>query len=209
LSTKVEQRLQWRKDKVRELFINGYSQRLIAATLKIGLALVNEDLQYLRARARDNIRHYIDEYLPAEYENCLDGLNNVLTEAWQMSLDGEKRERMQALILVIDSDSRKNSDELDEDKCGLSFPEFVIFDLDPYIYSGNENKGKEHEYSVNGFKSAVEVAFSLKELFDELKIISYHLNQCCLIIFRIAANTNFVTEVIYSISRVSGVSDVL
>jgi bifunctional non-homologous end joining protein LigD len=74
---------------------------------------------------------------------------------------------------VIDSDSCKNSDELDEDKCGLSFPDFVIFDLDPYIYSGNENKGEEPEYNVKGFKSAVEVAFHLKELFDELKIISY------------------------------------
>ena len=74
---------------------------------------------------------------------------------------------------VINSESCKNSDELDEDKCGLSFPDFVIFDLDPYIYSGNENRGEEPGYNVKGFKSVVEVAFSLKELFDELKIISY------------------------------------
>jgi bifunctional non-homologous end joining protein LigD len=74
---------------------------------------------------------------------------------------------------VIDSDSCKNSDELDESKCGLSFPDFVIFDLDPYIYSGNENKGGEPEYNVKGFKSAVEVAFHLKDLFDELKIIAF------------------------------------
>jgi hypothetical protein len=33
--------------------------------------------------------------------------------------------------------------------------------------------GDSPEYNVKGFKSAVEVAFSLKELFDELKIISY------------------------------------
>jgi hypothetical protein len=89
LSTKVEQKLQWLRDKVRELSVKGYSQRHIATTLKVGLASVNEDLHYLRARARNNIRHYIDEYLPAEYENCLDGLNNILTEAWQMSVDGE------------------------------------------------------------------------------------------------------------------------
>jgi bifunctional non-homologous end joining protein LigD len=74
---------------------------------------------------------------------------------------------------VIDSDSCKNSDELDEDKCGLSFPDFVIFDLDPYIYSGSENKGQEPEYNVKGFKATVEVAFHLKDLFDELKIKSY------------------------------------
>ena len=102
MSTKVEQRLQWRRDKVRELSIKGFNQRQIATTLKVGLASVNEDLQYLRAQARDNIRHYIDEYLPAEYENCLDGLNNILTEAWQMSSDGEKRERMQALTLAME-----------------------------------------------------------------------------------------------------------
>ena len=73
---------------------------------------------------------------------------------------------------VTDSDSCKDS-ELDEDKCGLSFPDYIIFDLDPYIYSGNENKGEEPEYNLKGFKSTVEIAYHLKELFDELKIISY------------------------------------
>jgi hypothetical protein len=32
LSTKVEQRLQWRRDKVRELSVKGYNQRQIATT---------------------------------------------------------------------------------------------------------------------------------------------------------------------------------
>jgi hypothetical protein len=100
LSTKVEQRLHWRRENVRELSVKGHNQRQIANILKVGLASVNEDLQYLRQQATMNIRHYIDEYLPAEYENCLDGLNNIMVEAWQMSLDGEKRERMQALSLA-------------------------------------------------------------------------------------------------------------
>jgi hypothetical protein len=100
LSTKVEQRLQWRRDKVRELSVKGHNQRQIASILKIGLASVNEDLQYLRQQAKQNITRYINEYLPGEYANCLDGLNNILTEAWQMSLNGEKRERMQALSLA-------------------------------------------------------------------------------------------------------------
>ncbi|MGE5662124.1 MAG: hypothetical protein ACM3X1_07750 [Ignavibacteriales bacterium] len=78
MSTKVERRLQWRRDKVREL-----SQRQIAITVKAVLVSGNENLQYRSAQARDNIRHYIDEDLPAEYENCLDGLNNILTGAKQ------------------------------------------------------------------------------------------------------------------------------
>jgi hypothetical protein len=100
LSSKVEQRLQWRRDKVRELSIKGHTQRQIAEILKVALVTVNEDLQYLRLQAKQNMTRYINEYLPAEYKNCLDGLNNILTEAWQMSLDGEKRERMQALSLA-------------------------------------------------------------------------------------------------------------
>jgi hypothetical protein len=45
----------------------------------MGLASVNEDVQYLREQGCGNFKHYIDEYLPAEYENCLDGLINILT----------------------------------------------------------------------------------------------------------------------------------
>ena len=83
-----------------ELSVKGHNQRQIASILKVSLALINEDLQYLRNEARANISRYIDEYLPAEYQNCLEGLNNIMTEAWQMSLDGDKRERMQALSLA-------------------------------------------------------------------------------------------------------------
>ena len=93
LSTKVEQRLQWRRDKVRELSVKGHNQRQIASILRVGLGSVNEDLQYLRRQAKQNISKYIDEYLPTEYENCLVGLNNILIEAWQLSLDGERRGR--------------------------------------------------------------------------------------------------------------------
>ena len=97
-----EQRLNWRRDKVKELSVKGYSQRKIAEIMKISLALVNEDLQHLRNRARDNISKYIDEYLPAEYENCLEGLNEIMTEAWNISTDvgSDKREKMQALSLA-------------------------------------------------------------------------------------------------------------
>ena len=74
---------------------------------------------------------------------------------------------------VNDFDSCKN-EELDEEKCGLNRPDFIIFDLDPYFYSGREKKGeKEPEYNFKGFKAAVDVAYSLKELLDELKIRSY------------------------------------
>ena len=59
-------------------------------------------MSYLRTNSKENIRKYFDEYLPAEYENCLANLNNIMKEAWQMVLEGEKRERMLALALAKD-----------------------------------------------------------------------------------------------------------
>ncbi|MFL6441406.1 MAG: DNA ligase D [Nitrososphaeraceae archaeon] len=74
---------------------------------------------------------------------------------------------------VNDFDSCKEN-ATDEEKCGLNRPDFIVFDLDPYIYSGREKKGeKEPEYNFKAFKAAVDVAYDIKDLFDKLKIRSY------------------------------------
>lgn len=62
---------------------------------------------------------------------------------------------------------------LDEDLCGLGTPDFIVFDLDPYIYSGRENEEEEPQYNVKGFKAAVEIAFDLKDLMHDLRISSF------------------------------------
>jgi bifunctional non-homologous end joining protein LigD len=68
---------------------------------------------------------------------------------------------------------QERDDILYEEKCGLNFPDYIIFDLDPYIYSGQEVKGQEPEYNQKGFSAAVGVAYHLKDLLDELRIESY------------------------------------
>jgi bifunctional non-homologous end joining protein LigD len=74
---------------------------------------------------------------------------------------------------INDFESCDKSSLLYEEKCGLNFPDFIVFDLDPYIYSGEEEKGQEPEYNTRGFKAAVEVAYHIKDLFNELKIKSF------------------------------------
>ena len=68
---------------------------------------------------------------------------------------------------------QERDDILYEEKCGLNFPDFIIFDLDPYIYSGQEAAGQEPEYNHKGFKAAIEVAYLLKDFFEDLKIESF------------------------------------
>jgi Trp operon repressor len=96
-----EQQVEWRRHKVQELCSKGYSQREISQTLQVGLATVNRDISYLRNQAKDNIKKYIDERLPEEYEKCLVGLTAITKEPWNMEQHTEDgREKMQALSLA-------------------------------------------------------------------------------------------------------------
>jgi Trp operon repressor len=103
-----DQQVQWRRDKVQELCSKGYSQREISHILQVGLATVNRDISYLRNQAKTNIKRYIDEKLPEEYEKCLVGLNAVTREAWNTAQNTEdKREKIQALSLAKECYSMK------------------------------------------------------------------------------------------------------
>ena len=69
--------------------------------------------------------------------------------------------------------ARSDPSSSDEENCGLDTPDFIVFDLDPYIYSGRENEGDEPEYNVRSFRATVDVALDLKDLLDDLHIESY------------------------------------
>ena len=103
-----QQQVQWRRDKVQELCSKGYSQREISQTLQVGVATVNRDISYLRNQAKSNIKRYIDERLPEEYEKCLVGLNAITKEAWNTSQQTEDgRQKIQALSLAKECYSMK------------------------------------------------------------------------------------------------------
>src|ERR687888_1654129 len=104
----LQQQIQWRRDKVQELCSKGYSQREISQVLQVGLATVNRDISYLRDEAKDNIKKYIDERLPEEYEKCFVGLTAITKEAWNTAHNPEyKREKIQALSLAKECYSMK------------------------------------------------------------------------------------------------------
>jgi hypothetical protein len=84
------------------------SQPEMTSILKVSIGTVNRDLSYLRQQAKSNIRRYIDERLPEEYEKCLVGLTAILREAWNTSQQAEdRREKIQALSLAKECYSMK------------------------------------------------------------------------------------------------------
>lgn len=55
----------------------------------------------------------------------------------------------------------------------LNYPDFMVFDLDPYIYAGHEKKGAEPELNRRAFNKTREVAFALKDLLQQLRLSSF------------------------------------
>jgi bifunctional non-homologous end joining protein LigD len=54
----------------------------------------------------------------------------------------------------------------------LNYPDYLVFDIDPYIYSGKEPKGAEPELNERGFAAGRKVAFWLRTLLEQMSLQS-------------------------------------
>src|SRR5512133_3137747 len=143
MSTKMQ--VEWRRTKVLELLSKGNSQSEIAKVLQVDLSIISRDVYYLRQQAKSNIRKYIDERLPEEYEKCLVGLTAILREAWNTSQQAEdRREKIQALSLAKDCYSMK----LD-----LLTNATVVDDAIRFVSESEKSKGKDKEEQVKSSAS--------------------------------------------------------
>src|ERR687885_2868183 len=106
MSTKMQ--VEWRRAKVLELLSKDDNQSEIAKVLQVDLSIITRDVYFLRQQAKSNIKRYIDERLPEEYEKCLVGLTAITEEAWNTAQQTEdKREKIQALSLAKECYSMK------------------------------------------------------------------------------------------------------
>jgi Trp operon repressor len=100
--------VEWRRSQILQLNSQGYNQSEIARIMQISVATVNRDISHLRQQSKENIKRYVDERLPEEYEKCLVGLNAITKEAWNTSQQTEdNREKIQALSLAKECYSMK------------------------------------------------------------------------------------------------------
>ena len=100
--------VEWRRSKVFELLSKGDSQSQIAKLLQVDLSIISRDVCHLRNQAKANIKRYIEERLPEEYEKCLVGLTAITKEARSTAQCTEdKREKIQALSLAKECYSMK------------------------------------------------------------------------------------------------------
>jgi hypothetical protein len=109
MSTKMQQQIEWRRAKVMEMLSKGENnQAEIARILQVDKSIICRDIAYLKQQSKENIKRYIDERLPEEYEKCLVGLTAITREAWNTAASTEdKREKIQALSLAKECYSMK------------------------------------------------------------------------------------------------------
>jgi hypothetical protein len=76
--------------------------------VQVDKSITCRDIAHLRQQAKANIKKYLDERLPEEYEKCLVGLNAITKEGWNTVHSTEdKREKIQALSLAKECYSMK------------------------------------------------------------------------------------------------------
>jgi hypothetical protein len=147
--------VEWRRNKVQELLVQGYSQWDIADNLRVDQSTISRDIDYLRSQSRQKIRRYIDETLPNEYEKCLVGITSILKEAWTTSQNTEdKREKIHALSLAKECYSMK----LD-----LLTNATVVNDAMRFVSSNNNNKSVSREEDNSSSQESKEPDYNDKQ----------------------------------------------
>jgi bifunctional non-homologous end joining protein LigD len=103
-----------------------------------------------------------------EYLLC----NNLATLLW-LAQSGtlefhvwHSRARVEADSVSKETDYGSSKESLEASV--LNYPDYVVFDLDPYIYSGQEKPGEEPELNTVAFNKGREVAFWLRELLNSM-----------------------------------------
>jgi bifunctional non-homologous end joining protein LigD len=100
--------------------------------------------------------------------------NNLSTLLW-LAQSGtlefhiwHSRAKVEADTPVKSTDYATSTESLEQSV--LNYPDYVVFDIDPYIYSGKEKKGDEPELNTTAFEKGKEVAFWLRELLNSMSL---------------------------------------
>jgi hypothetical protein len=94
---------------VFDLSSKGYNQNRISAILHVSQALVSLDLAALRRDAANSMKSYLEEKLPLIYQECYEGISQVISRSWEMinDVNTPTQTRVQLLALVADATQTK------------------------------------------------------------------------------------------------------
>jgi hypothetical protein len=96
--------LQWRRDKVIELRGLGLTYAEIAQRLQVSTSSIGTDVQYLREQAKENIKEYVTQHLPEQYQVCLVAPDSIIKRAFDIAeTSDDNREKLQTMEIFKDT----------------------------------------------------------------------------------------------------------
>jgi hypothetical protein len=103
--SKKKLHIAWRRGRILEMLADGRTnQTEMGAELKVSDTVIGEDIQYLKAAAKERIRSHLQERLPFAFEVCLTRLEKTKREAIEIYNKTEApRIKLQALALINDT----------------------------------------------------------------------------------------------------------
>lgn len=103
MSTKTDQ-IAWRRSKVVEFRARGMTHEEIAHELQVSRQSITSDIAYLREQAKETIKEYATDHLPAQYQVCLVALDSIIKRAFDILEESDdNREKLHAMELFKDT----------------------------------------------------------------------------------------------------------
>jgi predicted transcriptional regulator len=99
---KYKKQIDWRRNKVRELFSRGYSQFEISTMLHISQSTISRDINYMQNKI-DKKDVNPDDQLFDEYERMILNLDEAVKELWEL-IDSSKtssKEKTKSIGLIL------------------------------------------------------------------------------------------------------------
>ncbi len=100
---KYRKQIDWRRNKVRELLIRGYSQYEISSTLHISQPTISRDINFIRNQTSSASKQDLAQRMCYEQQNGLDGVGELMKNLW-LIIDNPKievKERIKAMKLML------------------------------------------------------------------------------------------------------------
>src|SRR5215207_1785122 len=99
---KYQKQIEWRRNKVKELLIRGYSQYEISNILHISQPTISRDINSIYQDKKKRQQKYGSE-LFLDVQNTLAGLAELIKKSWTIVDDpkAEQKERMKAISIIL------------------------------------------------------------------------------------------------------------
>jgi transposase len=97
---KKSKMIEYRRQKVSEMQVEGASQYSIASSLGVSQATISKDVEYLEASAKEQMKRLVEDKLPHAHLQALQGINNIIKLGWETAQD-TKRESARLLSLAL------------------------------------------------------------------------------------------------------------